>query len=49
MSSLVSGKVYKAFLIDNNKYYGFYKFVYYLPIPLIVGGVCTAAYWKFAS
>jgi hypothetical protein len=49
VSSVVSGREYKAFLVENQKYYGFYKFVCYLPIILIVGGVCIAVYWKFLS
>lgn len=49
VSGVVTGKTYKDFLIDHNMFYGFYKFIYYLPIPLIAVGVCTAVYWKFAS
>jgi hypothetical protein len=49
VSSVVSGEAYKAFLLENNKYRGFFRFIYHLPVVLIVGGVCTAIYWKFLS
>jgi hypothetical protein len=49
VSSAVSGRTYKAYLIENNRYHGFLKFVSHLPIVLVVGGICIAVYWKFAS
>jgi hypothetical protein len=49
VTSVVSGKQYKAFLVENNKYHGFHKFFYYLPIVLIVSGVYVAVYWNFLS
>src|SRR5262245_28331667 len=49
VSAVTSGNAYKTFLLENNKYHGFLKFVYHLPIVLIVVGVCVAVYWKFLS
>jgi hypothetical protein len=49
VSSVTTGDAYKTFLLENNKYHGFLKFVYYLPFALIVLGVCIAVYWKFLA
>jgi len=49
VSAVASGDAYRTFLLENNKYRGFLKFVYHLPIVLIVVGVCVAVYWKFSS
>lgn len=49
VSAVASGDAYKTFLVENNKYRGFLKFVYHLPIMLIVVGVCVAVYWKFLA
>ena len=49
VSAVVTGDAYKAFLLENNKFHGFLKFVYRLPIILIAVGVGVAVYWKFLS
>jgi hypothetical protein len=49
VSAVATGNAYKTFLVENNKYHGFLKFVYHLPVVLIVVGVCVAVYWKFLS
>ena len=49
ISAVVTGNAYKTFLLENNKYHGFLKFVHHLPIVLIMAGVGVAVYWKFLS
>jgi hypothetical protein len=49
VSAVATGDTYKTFLIENNKYHGFLKFVYHLPMVLILVGVCVAVYWKFLA
>lgn len=49
LSSAVSGGAFKAYLVENNAYSGFPKFVHLLPRALIVVGIAAAAYWKFVA
>lgn len=49
VSAVVTGRAYKTFLLENNKYHGFLKFMYHLPVLLIVLSVCVAVYWKYLS
>jgi hypothetical protein len=47
VSEVATNDTYKAFLLENNKYNGFLRMVYYLPFVLVAVGVCAAVYWKY--
>jgi hypothetical protein len=46
VSSIVSGDEYKTYLLKQNKFFGAYKFIYHLPLVLIVVAFAGGAYWK---
>lgn len=49
VSAVATNNEYKNFLLKNNKYRGFLKFVYHLPFVVIVMGIGIAVFWEFLA